>query len=258
MGGAFGGGNAATVFGGSGASTFLRKLTAGAGTIFMMTSMVLAFLASHNSADALEKFGEQQEKLAQREGSGQGEGARGRHRLGLCRRVRVDDRRRFAPGAGSARGRRLAAAGSAAPAAGAAGSATPPAGAATPAEQRPRAAETPGSTATPPAATPPAATPPAATPTRRSPPTLPSRPPRPRPRARSRRSRSQRRAADDRTAPPPSARTAPADRRRHSRGSARFRACGSRSTTASGTTSSSSICAPPPPPTPRRSRIRAA
>ena len=31
MGGAFGGGNAATVFGGSGASTFLRKLTAGAG-----------------------------------------------------------------------------------------------------------------------------------------------------------------------------------------------------------------------------------
>src|SRR4051812_15432232 len=64
MGGAFGGGNAATVFGGSGASTFLRRLTAGAGTIFMLTSMLLAFLASHNSADALEKFGEQQEKLA--------------------------------------------------------------------------------------------------------------------------------------------------------------------------------------------------
>jgi len=64
MGGAFGGGNAATVFGGSGASTFLRRLTAGAGTVFMLTSMLLAFLASHNSADALEKFGAQQEKLA--------------------------------------------------------------------------------------------------------------------------------------------------------------------------------------------------
>src|SRR5690242_20048139 len=64
MGAAFGGGNAATVFGGSGASSFLRRLTAGAGTIFMLTSMLLAFLASHNSADALEKFGEQQEKLA--------------------------------------------------------------------------------------------------------------------------------------------------------------------------------------------------
>src|SRR5215467_13708608 len=64
MGAAFGGGNAATVFGGSGASSFLKKLTAGAGMIFMLTSMVLAFLASHNSADALEKFGEQQEKLA--------------------------------------------------------------------------------------------------------------------------------------------------------------------------------------------------
>ena len=64
MGGAFGGGNAATVFGGSGASTFLRRLTAVAGTVFMLTSMLLAFLASHNSADALEKFGAQQEKLA--------------------------------------------------------------------------------------------------------------------------------------------------------------------------------------------------
>src|SRR5882672_1096980 len=63
MGAAFGGGNAATVFGGSGASTFLKRLTAGAGAIFMLTSMLLAFLASHNSADALEKFGEQQETL---------------------------------------------------------------------------------------------------------------------------------------------------------------------------------------------------
>ncbi len=64
MGAAFGGGNAATVFGGSGASSFLRKLTASAATTFMAVSMILAFLASHNSADSLEKFGESQQKLA--------------------------------------------------------------------------------------------------------------------------------------------------------------------------------------------------
>src|SRR5215210_1509809 len=64
MGAAFGGGNAATVFGGSGASGFLKRLTAIAGTIFMITSMVLAFISSRDSADALEKFGEQQEKVA--------------------------------------------------------------------------------------------------------------------------------------------------------------------------------------------------
>ena len=64
MGGAFGGSNAGTVFGGGGASNFLRKMTAGAGTIFMLTSIVLAFLASHNTADALERYGEQQQSLA--------------------------------------------------------------------------------------------------------------------------------------------------------------------------------------------------
>ena len=64
MGAAFGGGNAATVFGSSGASTFLRKLTAGAVTVFMLDSMTLAFLASRNSGDALEKFGEQEQQRA--------------------------------------------------------------------------------------------------------------------------------------------------------------------------------------------------
>src|SRR4051812_26028553 len=66
MGGAFGGGNTQTVFGGSGASSFLRRLTAGAATVFMFTSMLLAFLASQNSADALEKFGESQSSLAKK------------------------------------------------------------------------------------------------------------------------------------------------------------------------------------------------
>jgi preprotein translocase subunit SecG len=64
MGAAFGGGNAATVFGGSGASSFLRRLTAGAATIFMLASMTLAFIASHNSGDALEKFGASQADIA--------------------------------------------------------------------------------------------------------------------------------------------------------------------------------------------------
>ncbi len=64
MGGAFGGGNAATVFGGSGASTFLRKLTASAATVFMATSMILAYISSHNSADSLEKYGETQAAAA--------------------------------------------------------------------------------------------------------------------------------------------------------------------------------------------------
>lgn len=64
MGGAFGGSNAATVFGGSGASSFLRKLTAGAAIIFMSTSMILAYIASHDSSDALEKFGMEQAELA--------------------------------------------------------------------------------------------------------------------------------------------------------------------------------------------------
>lgn len=64
MGGAFGGSNAGTVFGGGGASNFLKRLTAIAGTIFMVTSIVLAYLSSHNTADALEKYGEQQQALA--------------------------------------------------------------------------------------------------------------------------------------------------------------------------------------------------
>jgi len=84
MGAAFGGGNAATVFGGSGASSFLRRLTAGAATIFMLASMTLAFIASHNSGDALEKFGaSEQEKATAKEkdkeralsGSGMGSGS---------------------------------------------------------------------------------------------------------------------------------------------------------------------------------------
>jgi len=60
MGGAFGGSNAGSVFGGAGASTFLRRLTATAATVFMLTSMVLAYIASNDAGDSLEKISERE------------------------------------------------------------------------------------------------------------------------------------------------------------------------------------------------------
>src|SRR5688500_10727193 len=62
MGAAFGGGNTGTVFGGSGASQFLRRLTVGAAVIFMVTSMLLAYLASQSSEDALRAFSASQRR----------------------------------------------------------------------------------------------------------------------------------------------------------------------------------------------------
>ena len=60
MGAAFGGGSggsaSGSVFGGSGAGGFLRKLTIGAATLFMVTSMTLAYFASASSADALKRM----------------------------------------------------------------------------------------------------------------------------------------------------------------------------------------------------------
>lgn len=66
MGGAFGGANATTVFGSGGASTFLRRLTAIAATMFMLTSMVLAYIASNDAGDALKSFSAQQAQLKKR------------------------------------------------------------------------------------------------------------------------------------------------------------------------------------------------
>lgn len=63
MGAAFGGGGgggggsaSGSVFGGSGAGGFLRKLTVVSATVFMVTSMTLAYLASSSSADALKRM----------------------------------------------------------------------------------------------------------------------------------------------------------------------------------------------------------
>jgi preprotein translocase subunit SecG len=47
MGAAFGGGGSQTLFGSSGASTFLGKATTVAAVIFMLTSLILAYASSH-------------------------------------------------------------------------------------------------------------------------------------------------------------------------------------------------------------------
>jgi preprotein translocase subunit SecG len=46
MGAAFGGGASQTLFGSSGASTFLSKATTAVAIVFMLTSLVLAYLSS--------------------------------------------------------------------------------------------------------------------------------------------------------------------------------------------------------------------
>jgi len=53
MGAAFGGGSSQTLFGSTGASTFLSKATTGAAIIFMFTSLALAYLSSHRPADSI-------------------------------------------------------------------------------------------------------------------------------------------------------------------------------------------------------------
>ena len=53
MGAAFGGGGSQTLFGSTGASTFLSKATTGAAIIFMLTSLALAYISSHQTADSI-------------------------------------------------------------------------------------------------------------------------------------------------------------------------------------------------------------
>ncbi len=49
MGAAFGGGSSQTLFGSTGASTFLSKATTGAAIVFMLTSLVLAYLSGNRT-----------------------------------------------------------------------------------------------------------------------------------------------------------------------------------------------------------------
>jgi len=53
MGAAFGGGSSQTLFGSTGASTFLGKATTAAAVVFMLTSLILAYLSSHRTGDSI-------------------------------------------------------------------------------------------------------------------------------------------------------------------------------------------------------------
>jgi preprotein translocase subunit SecG len=53
MGAAFGGGSSQTLFGSSGASTFLTKATTFAAVIFMLTSLTLAYRSGHRTSDSI-------------------------------------------------------------------------------------------------------------------------------------------------------------------------------------------------------------
>ena len=55
MGAAFGGGASQTLFGSTGASTFLSKATTVAAIVFMLTSLALAYVSSHRTADSIMK-----------------------------------------------------------------------------------------------------------------------------------------------------------------------------------------------------------
>ncbi len=53
MGAAFGGGGGQTLFGSTGASTFLSKATTIAAVVFMLTSLGLAYMSSHRMGDSI-------------------------------------------------------------------------------------------------------------------------------------------------------------------------------------------------------------
>jgi len=53
MGAAFGGGSSQTLFGSTGASTFLSKLTTAAAIVFMLTSLALAYYSSHRTKGSI-------------------------------------------------------------------------------------------------------------------------------------------------------------------------------------------------------------
>ena len=57
IGAVFGGGSSQTLFGSSGPTTFLSKLTAGAAVVFMLTSLFLAYFAGNRPASSVMKGG---------------------------------------------------------------------------------------------------------------------------------------------------------------------------------------------------------
>jgi len=53
MGAAFGGGSSQTLFGSTGSSTFLSKLTTVAAVVFMLTSLGLAYISGHSMKSSI-------------------------------------------------------------------------------------------------------------------------------------------------------------------------------------------------------------
>ena len=53
MGAAFGGGSSQTLFGSTGAATFLSKMTTGAAIVFMITSLALAYVSTHRKSGSI-------------------------------------------------------------------------------------------------------------------------------------------------------------------------------------------------------------
>ncbi len=53
IGASLGGGSSQTLFGGSGASTFLSKATTIIAVVFMLTSLVLAYISGHSSQSSI-------------------------------------------------------------------------------------------------------------------------------------------------------------------------------------------------------------
>ena len=53
MGAAFGGGSSQTLFGSTGASTFLSKATTVAAVVFMLTSLILAYMSGDKSGKSI-------------------------------------------------------------------------------------------------------------------------------------------------------------------------------------------------------------
>jgi preprotein translocase subunit SecG len=53
MGAAFGGGSSQTLFGSTGASTFLSKATTVAAVVFMLTSLTLAYMSGNQNANTI-------------------------------------------------------------------------------------------------------------------------------------------------------------------------------------------------------------
>ncbi|OPY02264.1 MAG: Protein-export membrane protein SecG [Syntrophorhabdus sp. PtaB.Bin047] len=69
MGAAFGGGSSQTLFGSSGSSGFMTKLTTIAAVVFMLTSLVLAYTYSHKGSTVRNVPAQSQQQNAPAQGA---------------------------------------------------------------------------------------------------------------------------------------------------------------------------------------------